>query len=84
MNCYPNCEIVKNNRNGWLIDCQFENFTDNNKGIVRKVKINNNVYLNKVCEILGKNLRMTLNVIKTCNKLGSKDFETKLKKYLLE
>lgn len=84
LNCYPNCEIVKNNRNGWLIDCQFENFTDNNKGIVRKGKINNNVYLNKVCEILGKNLRMTLNVIKTCNKLSSKDFETKLKKYLLE
>ena len=27
LNCYPNCEIIKNNRNGWLIDCQFENFT---------------------------------------------------------
>ena len=38
-------------------DCQFEKFTDNNKGIVRKGKINNNVYLNKVCEILGKNLK---------------------------
>lgn len=84
LNCYPNCEIIKNNRNGWLIDCQFENFTDNNKGIVRKGKINNNIYLTKVNNLLTKNLKQTLNIIKTCNRLTSTDFEKRLKRYLLE
>jgi glycosyltransferase involved in cell wall biosynthesis len=84
LNCYPNCEIVQNNKNGWLVDCQFENFTDNNKGIVRKGKINNNIYLSKIKEILVTNLYHTLNVIKNCNKLSSKDFESRLKKFLLE
>jgi len=84
LNCYPNCEVVENNKNGWLIDCQFENFTDNNKGIVRKGKINNNIYLMRVHEILVSDLAHTLNVIKNCNKLSSSDFERRLKKYMLE
>ena len=84
LNCYPNCEIVQNNKNGWLVDCQFENFTDNNKGIVRKGKINNNIYLAKIKEILVTNLYHTLNVVKNCNKLSSSDFESRLKKFLLE
>ena len=64
--------------------CQFENFTDNNKGIVRKGKINNNIYLTKVNDLLTKNLKQTVNIIKTCNRLTSTDFEKRLKRYLLE
>jgi len=84
LDCYPNCEIVDEGRNGWLINCEFENFTDNNKGIVRKGKINNNIYLMKVCEILTANIQNTLRVIKNCNRLNSQDFENRLKKFMLE
>ena len=29
---------------GYYPNCEFENFTNNNKGIVRKDKINNNIF----------------------------------------
>jgi len=84
LNCYPNCEIIENNKNGWLIDCQFENFTDNNKGLVKKGKINNNIYLAKITEILITNFEYTVNIIKNCSNLSSTTFEKNLKTFLLE
>jgi glycosyltransferase involved in cell wall biosynthesis len=84
LNCYPNCEIIENNKNGWLIDCQFENFTDNNKGLVKKGKINNNIYLAKITEILITNFEYTINIIKNCSNLSSTTFEKNLKTFLLE
>ena len=82
LNCYPNCEIIKDGINGWLINCKFENFTDNNEGIVKKGKINNNVYLQKVIQILH-NKDQTISIIQNCDKYDNSDFLKRLKKILL-
>jgi glycosyltransferase involved in cell wall biosynthesis len=59
LDTYPNNEIIKNNVNGFLINCSFTDLTDNNYGVIRKAVVNNNNYAKLLVFILNKkNVKM--------------------------
>lgn len=52
MNCAPNNEIILNNVNGWLIDCYYEEMTDNTDGLVKTGKIEVKDIISKIQYII--------------------------------
>jgi len=61
MNWTPNNEIIINNINGWLLDCDFSNIYDNNNAFINRGIINEVWMSNKIIEIL--NNTNTINII---------------------
>ena len=53
MNWVPNNEIIINNINGWLIDCNFTNLNDNDISLINMGIINEYNLKNKILEILN-------------------------------
>ena len=65
INWIPNNEIIKNNINGWLIDCSFNNVNDNDNSIINMAIISELKLKNKIIEILSNN-NNTIKIIKNC------------------
>jgi hypothetical protein len=61
MNWTPNNEIIHDNINGWLLDCNFSNIYDNNNSLINKGIINEENLVEKIIDILNDN--NTLNII---------------------
>ena len=61
MNWIPNNEIIINNVNGWIINCDYTNVNDNNYCLINMGIININDIYDKIIEIINDN--NTLNII---------------------
>jgi len=61
MNWTPNNEIINDNINGWLLDCDFSNIYDNNNSFINQGIINEDSICKKIIEILNNN--NTINII---------------------
>lgn len=48
INTPPNNEIIKENINGWLIDCDYESLHDNSYGLINKALITSDILCNKL------------------------------------
>ena len=84
----PNNEIIKNKKNGWLIDCYYDKIYENtecliNRGLVKKKKLKE-----KIMNIINNHndtiniINNTINNKKYYMNKNSKNFSKKLKKYL--
>ena len=62
LNWTPNNEIITNDMNGWLIDCDFGEIYDNNCSLINKAIVNKNNLKNKIINILN-NEENTINII---------------------
>ena len=66
MNWTPNNELIKNEINGWLLDCDFSNIYDNDNSLINQGIISEESLIKKIIEILNNNntLEIINNVIK--------------------
>ena len=62
MNWTPNNEIIKNNENGWIIDCEPAFIYDNDNSLINKGSVTDSNIKNKLIEIL-ENPKSTLDII---------------------
>jgi glycosyltransferase involved in cell wall biosynthesis len=76
MNWTPNNEIINNNINGWLIDCDCGLINDNDNSLINRGIINENDLKNKIIEILvdkDNTLKIINNTIENKNILREKN-----------
>jgi hypothetical protein len=83
LDTYPNNELIKNNSNGFLINCSFTDLTDNNYGVIRKAVVDNNNYAKLLLFILHKNNIKLLQKMFDTNKLVNNNYYNLFKKLLL-
>ena len=62
MDWTPNNEIIKNNQNGWIINCDFSQIYDNDNSLIFKGSITEENIKKKIIEILNDQTN-TLNII---------------------
>jgi hypothetical protein len=89
LNWTPNNEIITDEINGWLIDCDFGEIYENKCSLINRAFVNKNNLKNKIIYIL-ENEETTLNIInntinnkETIYKTNKKIFEKKLSKIFL-
>jgi glycosyltransferase involved in cell wall biosynthesis len=62
MNWIPNNEVIHDNINGWLIDCNYSDIYDNDYSLLNKGIIYENTLKEKIVELL-QNKDNTINII---------------------
>jgi glycosyltransferase involved in cell wall biosynthesis len=80
MNWIPNNEIITNNINGWLLNCDYSNIYDNDNSLINQGIINEESLKIKIIEILNSN--NTINIIN--NTIKNKDILINKNKYNFE
>ena len=68
LNTYPNSEYIIDGLNGYLIDCKFQELTDNNQGITNRAIVNLDHYYKLMERILENSYRPTLYKLVMANK----------------
>jgi hypothetical protein len=80
LNTYPNNEYVIHGKNGYLIDCTFDELIDNNEGITNKAIVNTNNYYNLMQIILSNRFRPELYKVVMSNKIIVNNYEKNINK----
>lgn len=78
INWTPNNEIVYNNINGWIVDCEYAILNDNSEGIIHRGILDENILKNNIINILKDNentLRIINNTISESKSLFKKNKE---------
>jgi len=76
MDWTPNNEIINNNVNGWLINCDYTTINDNDNSLINRGIINEKDLKNKIIEILNKKentLKIINSTIENKNNLQNKN-----------
>ena len=86
LNTYPNNEYVNHGKNGYLIDCSFDELTDNNEGITNRAIVNTNSYYKLMEIILSNRFRPELYKVIMSNKHIVNNYEKNIQKlcYFIE
>jgi hypothetical protein len=80
LNTYPNNEYVTHGKNGYLIDCSFDELTDNNEGVTNRAILNTNSYYKLIETILSNSFRPELHKIIMSNKNIVNNYEKNINK----
>lgn len=90
MDCNPNNEIIRNNKNGWTIPCTPHKMTDNSDGVVMEHHYNSEDFIDKLNELVnlsGKEWNIWMNQMELYMyhwmKHKKQDWVDKIKSYFL-